>query len=207
MKTLFIGGIKSGKSQNAQNYILNIASEASASSIYEVKTSLPRAKQNTSNFGCEASASPIYEAKASLPNVSKPTYLATTEFIDTGMKERIDAHKLSRGDDFVTLQEPLKIYEAIKTNNTPVLVECVSMWINNMFYHGFSLEDMKKELEQILALEQTVVFVLNDVGCGVIPDNKLARDFIDASGKLSQLIASRCDEVYHTIAGISTRIK
>jgi len=164
MKTLFIGGIKSGKSINAQNYI--------------VKNSK-----------------------------TKPIYLATTEFVDAQMKERIDAHKLSRGDDFVTLQEPLKIYEAISTNKQSVLVECVSMWINNMFYHGFSLEDMIQELERVLALEQTVVFVLNDVGCGVIPENKLARDFIDASGKISQLIASRCDEVYHTIAGISTRIK
>jgi adenosylcobinamide kinase/adenosylcobinamide-phosphate guanylyltransferase len=164
MKTLFIGGIKSGKSINAQNYI-------------------------------------VKNSKV------KPTYLATTEFIDAGMKERIDAHKLSRGDEFVTLEEALKIYDAIKNTKTPVLVECVSMWINNMFYHGFSLEDMQKELEKVLELEQTVVFVLNDVGCSVIPDNKLARDFIDASGKLSQLLASRCDEVYHTIAGISTRIK
>nr|WP_321267381.1 bifunctional adenosylcobinamide kinase/adenosylcobinamide-phosphate guanylyltransferase [uncultured Sulfurimonas sp.] len=164
MKALFIGGIKSGKSLNAQNYILK-------------------------NFDV------------------KPTYLATTEFIDAGMKERIDAHKFTRGDDFITLEEPLKIYDAIKTNKNPVLVECVSMWINNMFYHGFSLEDMLEEVERILELEQSVVFVLNDVGCGVIPDNKLARDFIDASGKLSQLIASKSDEVYHTIAGISTRIK
>ncbi|WP_415397218.1 bifunctional adenosylcobinamide kinase/adenosylcobinamide-phosphate guanylyltransferase [Sulfurimonas sp. CS5] len=164
MKTLFIGGIKSGKSMNAQEYIL--------------KNSL-----------------------------FKPTYLATTEFVDAGMKERVDAHIQNRGDDFVTLEEPLKIYEAIKTNKNPVLVECVSMWINNMFYHGLNFEDMQKEIKQILELEQTIVFVLNDVGCGVIPDNKLARDFIDASGKLSGLIAIGCDEVYHTIAGISTRIK
>ncbi|EDZ63427.1 bifunctional cobinamide kinase / cobinamide phosphate guanylyltransferase [Sulfurimonas gotlandica GD1] len=164
MKTLFIGGIKSGKSINAQKHILK-------------------------------------------NSITKPTYLATTEFVDAGMKERIDAHIENRGDDFETLEEPLKIYEVIKTNKNPVLVECVSMWINNMFYHSFSLEDMKKELTKILELNQDIVFVLNDVGSGIIPDNKLSRDFIDASGKLSQLIASECDEVYHTIAGISTRIK
>ena len=163
-KTLFIGGIKSGKSANAEAYILKNSDE-------------------------------------------KPYYLATTEFIDAGMKERIDAHKKSRGDSFTTLEEPLKIYEVIKTNKKPVLVECVSMWINNMLYHGFTLSDMQEELSSILELEQSVVFVLNDVGTGVIPENKLAREFIDISGRLSQLIASRCDEVYHTIAGISTRIK
>ncbi len=164
MKALFIGGIKSGKSLNAEKYILNLQS-------------------------------------------NKPTYLATTEFVDAGMKERIDAHVKNRADNFVTLEEPIKIYEAISANKNHVLVECVSMWINNMLYHGLNLEDMKKELSRVLELDKTIVFVLNDVGSGIIPDNELARNFIDASGILSQLIAQNCDEVYHTIAGISTRIK
>jgi len=81
------------------------------------------------------------------------------------------------------------------------------MWINNMLYHGFDLDAMEKELSKILDLDNEIVFVLNDVGSGVIPDNHLAREFVDISGKLSQLIASHCDEVHHTIAGISTRIK
>ncbi|WP_321779443.1 bifunctional adenosylcobinamide kinase/adenosylcobinamide-phosphate guanylyltransferase [Sulfurimonas sp.] len=164
MKALFIGGIKSGKSVNAQNYILKLSS-------------------------------------------SKPCYLATTEFIDAGIKERIKEHKKNRHDKFNTVEESLSIYKSIKANKTPVLVECVSMWINNMFHHGFNLADMKKELKKILKLEQTIVFVLNDVGSGIIPQNKLASDFIDASGIISQLISQNCDEVYHTIAGISTRIK
>ena len=164
MKILFIGGIKSGKSLNAQNYILSISSD-------------------------------------------KPVYLATTEFIDDEMKKRVDAHKKQRQESFVTVEEPLKLYEKIATCQTPVLVECLSMWINNMLYHGFDFNDMKEEVIKILDLKQDIVFVLNDVGSGVIPDNELARKFVDISGKLSQLIASRCYEVYHTVAGISTRIK
>jgi len=163
-KTLFIGGIKSGKSLNAQEYILNNSHE-------------------------------------------KPLYLATTEFIDEGMKQRIDEHKKNRGDDFVTLEEPLHIYQAIKSTKKPIFIECISMWINNMLHHGFSFEDMSDELNKIMKLDKTIVFILNDVGSGVIPDNPLAREFVDISGKLSQLIASSCDEVYHSIAGISTRIK
>lgn len=163
-KALFIGGIKSGKSLNAQEYILK-------------------------NFH------------------DKPLYLATTEFIDEGMKQRINEHKKNRGEDFVTLEEPLRIYEAIKSSKKPILVECISMWINNMLYHDFTFEDMVDELNKIMLLDKTIVFILNDVGSGVIPDNTLAREFVDISGKLSQLIASSSDEVYHTIAGISTRIK
>lgn len=163
-KILFIGGIKSGKSFNAQKYIL----------------------QNSS---------------------TKPIYLATTEFIDDEMLRRVNEHKLQRRAQFETVEEALRLYEIIATCKSSVLVECVSMWINNMLYHGFGFAEMKKELEAVLSLDKTIVFVLNDVGCGVIPDNALAREFIDISGKLSQLIASGCDEVYHTVAGISTKIK
>ena len=163
-KILFIGGIKSGKSLNAQEYILK-----------------------------------NYDAK--------PIYLATTEFIDEGMKLRIDEHKKNRANSFVTLEEPLKIHKIINSSDKPILVECISMWINNMLYHEFSFDEMVEELNSIMMLDKNIVFVLNDVGSGVIPDNALAREFVDISGKISQLLASQCDEVYHTIAGISTRIK
>ncbi len=163
-KTLFIGGIKSGKSLNAQNYILK-------------------------NYK------------------DKPVYLATTEFRDIGMQERIEEHKKNRQNSFETIEEPLKIHEIIKTSNKPILVECISMWINNMLYHELSFEEMIEELNKIMMLDKNIVFVLNDVGGGIIPENKLARKFVDISGKVSQLLASECDEVYHTIAGISTRIK
>lgn len=163
-KALFIGGIKSGKSLNAEIYTLKNSSQ-------------------------------------------KPIYLATTEFMDDEMQKRIDEHKLQRSKNFETIEEPLKLYNKIAECDSSVLIECVSMWINNMLHHGFGFDEMKRELEAVLALDKTVVFVLNDVGCGIIPENVLAREFIDISGKLSQLIASGCDEVYHTVAGISVRIK
>ena len=164
MKVLFIGGIKSGKSFNAEKFILDMSDK-------------------------------------------KPIYLATTEFIDEEMKRRIEAHTIQRQDFFITEEEPLKVYEFIVKQEKNVLVECLSMWINNMMYHDYSYEDMEAELVKIMKLKQNIVFVLNDVGSGIIPTNKLAREFVDISGKLSQLIAGECDEVYHTIAGISTRIK
>ncbi|MFA6192636.1 MAG: bifunctional adenosylcobinamide kinase/adenosylcobinamide-phosphate guanylyltransferase [Sulfurimonas sp.] len=165
MKALFIGGIKSGKSLHAENFILKNSS-------------------------------------------TKPCYLATTEFIDDEMRIRIHAHKEQRKDNFITIEEPLKLYEKILLEcNESVLVECLSIWINNMLYHEFDFFAMKEELTNILKLNKNIVFVINDVGCAVIPENKLAREFVDISGKLSQLIASHCDEVYHTVAGIATRIK
>lgn len=156
MKTLFIGGIKSGKSRNAENYIKKLSG-------------------------------------------AKPVYLATTEFTDDEMQER--------GDDFITVEEAINLKEKIALQKGAVLVECLSMWINNMLYHEKSYEEMEAEIATVMDLKQDIVFVMNDVGCGIIPDNKLARQFVDISGKLSQMIALKCDEVYHVVAGISTKIK
>lgn len=164
MKTLFIGGIKSGKSRNAEKYI----------------------QQHTKK---------------------KPVYLATTEFVDDEMRQKIQEHKEMRQENFITVEEALHLKEKIELQEGAVLVECLSMWINNMLYHEKSYDDMLRELSMVMQLEQDIVFVINDVSCGVIPQNKLAREFVDINGRLAQFVAGECDEVYHVVAGIATKIK
>lgn len=164
MKVLFIGGIKSGKSKNAEDFTISLSGK-------------------------------------------KPYYLATTEFIDEEMAKKIELHKAQRSDNFITIEESLELSQSISTCEDVVLVECLSMWINNMLYHKRSREEIFDEIDALLDIEQSIVFVLNDVGSGVIPDNALAREFVELSGIISQKIASKCDAVFHTIAGISTKIK
>ena len=138
---------------------------------------------------------------------TKPIYLATTEFIDSEMSERVKAHKQQRKESFLTVEEPLKLNNIVSQSDDLVLIECLSMWINNMLYHGFDFSDIKEEIQKVMQQEKDVVFVLNDVGSGIIPDNELARKYIDISGKISQIVAEDCDEVFHVIAGIGTKIK
>jgi len=163
-KALFIGGIKSGKSKNAEEYTLALSKE-------------------------------------------KPIYLATNEFFDDEMKIRVQNHKAQREDNFITIEEPLVLSRVIKSFDSVVLIECVSMWINNMLYHGFNEDDMIEEIEKISTLDTDVVFVINDVSCSVVSENKLTREFVDINGRISQLLASKSDEVYNTVAGISIKIK
>jgi len=137
----------------------------------------------------------------------KPLYLATTEFIDQQMQERIEAHKNMRKESFITQEEALHLQETIAMQKGAVLVECLSMWVNNMLYHGYNTQDIKHETQKMLATTQDVVFVINDVSCGVIPDNKLARKFVDLNGMVAQMVASGCDEVYQVVAGIEVKIK
>ena len=130
------------------------------------------------------------------------------EVIDAEMKIRVDAHKENRQEQFITLEEPLELHRAISTcKEDRILVECVSMWINNMIHHGYSEEAMVHQIEELEELGQDIVFVINDVSCSVVSENKLVRKFVDINGRISQLLASKCEEVYHTTAGISIKIK
>lgn len=164
MKALFIGGIKSGKSKNAEAYVLKHTQQ-------------------------------------------KPTYLATTEFFDAEMQDKVFKHKEQRGDNFLTIEEPLQLSKAIQDIHSIVLVECVSMWINNMLYHGKNEQEMIEEIKQLVKTKQELVLVINDVSQSVVSDNALTRKFVEINGRISQLLASHCSEVYTTIAGISVKIK
>jgi len=162
-RAVFIGGIKSGKSKNAENYILNFAT-------------------------------------------AKPIYLATTEFVDNEIKEKIKQHQLQRENNFITLEEPINLYNVIKTTNNCVLVEDISMWINNMLHYGFDEDEMIKEINKLLSLKNELVFVINDVSCSVVSENQLVRKFVNINGKISQLIAKEAKDIYMTTAGISVKI-
>ena len=145
--------------------------------------------------------------KMILQHQEKPLYLATTEFFDKELAQRISQHQKDRKDTFITIEEPLDLAKTIREHSNPVLIECVTMWLNNMLYHQKDEREIFKELDLVLSLPNEIVFVLNDVGSGVIPTNELARRFVDLSGKISQKLAEHCDEVYHVIAGLQQRLK
>ena len=165
MKTLFIGGVKSGKSRLAEAYILE-------------------------QVGAD-----------------RPYYLATTEFFDDEMQARVHIHQRRRQDSFITIEEPVKLFDALEKCQRPVLIECVSMWLNNLLYHQIPETDILQELAAVLQLPCDMVLVHNEVGLGVIADNPLARQFVDLSGKAAQLMGQYCDEVFFCSAGLRMRMK
>ncbi|MFK5984106.1 MAG: bifunctional adenosylcobinamide kinase/adenosylcobinamide-phosphate guanylyltransferase [Pseudomonadota bacterium] len=170
MKSLFIGGVKSGKSLLAEQYTKDL---------------------------CTAK------------KLTKPVYLATSEFTDSEMLKRISLHQEQRKNLFITIEEPVAIVQTISQlePNQVILIECITMWLNNMLYHNYSHSYIYEQLQLLLKLPQQLVFVLNDVGGGIIPDNALAREFIDLSGKSSQLLAVGCQQVFFCIAGIKQQLK
>ena len=158
--------------------------------------------------GMKSGKSRLAEAKTlSLSNDARPYYLATSEALDEEMAARIERHKEQRADRFESIEAALALYDTISHLEGTVLVECLSIWINNMLHYGRREADIMDELRKILDLEQNIVFVINEVGCGIIPDIALAREFIDISGRAGQIVAAACDEVYFCSVGLGLRMK
>jgi len=137
----------------------------------------------------------------------KPYYLATNECFDDEMKARILTHQQQRQNAFETLEEPVRLLETLRLCERPVLVECVTMWLNNMLFHDVSEQAILAELDAVMKSPMDLVLVHNEVGFGVIPDNALARKFVDLSGKAAQLMARHCEQVYFCSAGLALKMK
>ena len=142
-----------------------------------------------------------------IANGIKPVYLATTELNDPEMKIRISKHRKRRGSAFKTIEEPLCMASELRKFKCPVLIECLTMWLNNALYHKYSERKIFDEIDNLLSLDCDMVFVLNEVGQGIIPENPLARKFLDFSGRISQKLGEACDEVVWVVAGNTIRIK
>jgi adenosylcobinamide kinase/adenosylcobinamide-phosphate guanylyltransferase len=140
------------------------------------------------------------------------TYIATGRAWDDEMANRIDLHKQSRGDLWQTVEEPLELCSALLTCNVtggkPVLVDCLTLWLTNLMLEDRDIDEAIKALCDLLpTLVVPVLFVSNEVGFGIVPENAMARAFRDHAGRLHQRIAEQADKVTLVVAGIPMQVK
>ncbi len=145
-------------------------------------------------------------------------YLATATAWDDEMRDRIARHRAARAEDgWRTVEEPLALTQALRREAAPgrvVLVDCLTLWLTNVML-GAATEAARAAVETAMsdlvatvpALPGPVLFVSNEVGWGIVPDNRLARDFRDAQGLLNQRLAEACDRVVLVAAGLPLALK
>jgi adenosylcobinamide kinase/adenosylcobinamide-phosphate guanylyltransferase len=142
---------------------------------------------------------------------SRLVFLATAQAFDEEMAARVAKHRIERGPDFSTIEEPLEIADVIRktADADAIVLDCLTLWLSNiMLTFG---RDVDSEIEKLIqaarATPTTVIAVTNEVGCGIVPDNTLGRDFRDHSGILNQRVAAVADEVYWMVFGQPLRVK
>jgi adenosylcobinamide kinase/adenosylcobinamide-phosphate guanylyltransferase len=156
--------------------------------------------------GQKSGKSTLAESKTLEISPKKPYYVATYDhsFGDSEMGERIEKHRQTRRDDFITIEETHNLSDVIHSGHT-YLIDCISMWLLNRLDE--SEEALVAEIESLRCIDANIVFVLNDVSSGVIPNDPLSRRYVDLSGIIGQTLARICDEVYEVKLGLEIRLK
>lgn len=155
----------------------------------------------------------------------RKAYVATGQAFDDEMKDRIKKHQLRRGKEWITFEIPLylhKNWEQIKNVSDVILIDCLTMFTSNhVFAHGdintqedanriesIILEELRLLLQEINnSNDKTVIFVTNEIGLGIVPENKLARYFRDITGRVNREVASAANKMYLTISGVTIELK
>lgn len=134
---------------------------------------------------------------------------------DPEMAARIARHRADRPRHWTTLEAPLDVVAAVRSAETLVLVDCVTLWISNLLYEHRALEPASREktilgeVEALAAIlrERQAVAVSNEVGEGVVPETPLAREFRDLQGHANQILAREASRVVLLVAGIPLTLK
>ena len=150
----------------------------------------------------------------------RAAYVATAQIFDDEMNFRVKLHQSRRGENWQTFEAPFaadeKISEAAKTFDA-ILFDCVTLYISNFlcaadvddekFLYDNLRELIQKLIDAAKTSEATTIFVSNEVGAGIVPENKLARRFRDLSGLANQMLAAEAEKVFLTVAGLAVDVK
>ena len=166
-----------------------------------------------------------FAERLALATAGRKAYVATGQAFDEEMIDRIKKHQERRGEIWNNFEVPLhlaKEWQNISQSADVILIDCLTMFTtNHMMAHG-SIQGQQDanqleaavltELEALLASiksceDKTVIFVTNEIGLGIVPDNKLARYFRDIAGRVNRTVAAAADKLYLTISGVTIELK
>lgn len=144
-------------------------------------------------------------------NYENKLYIATAEARDEEMKDRIKAHQKQRGTNWQTIEESLNIKDHLEAQNEPnsvILVDCMTIWLSNLFEHNCNIETETNLLLKTLPnCSADVILVSNELGLSIVPENALARKFRDEQGILNQKLAKVANNVVFIAAGLPINLK
>ena len=138
------------------------------------------------------------------------SFIATAEALDDEMKGRIERHKAERaGLGFTTVEEPLDLAAALMRSGEYVLVDCLTMWVNNIMYY-------RREVDFTVMLDAFIkglqgksgaIVVSNETGFGNIPADELTRRYNLLLAEANRKTAALASRVELMVAGLPLTVK
>lgn len=166
-----------------------------------------------------------YAQEIALKSAQPVLFVATAEAGDEEMKQRIEEHQKARPSTWHTLEATTDIGRQIKQRAgkvQTVIIDCIALLVSNILtQHGHPTGELidaplieKEVLAEINGLTKYMnqvkanfIIVSNEVGLGLVPANGMSRLYRDLLGKVNQILAQQCNEVYLMVAGLPLPIK
>lgn len=153
-------------------------------------------------------------------------YLATGVPFDDGMRDRIKKHRSDRPAQWTTYEYATQLHlalDALKKHDA-VLVDCITVMLNNYLFEldvdwdhishdemdrleAHVMADVSLFVEGLRHHNLSAILVTNEVGQGIVPENRLARLYRDMAGRVNQQLGQLADEVILVVCGQSLKIK
>jgi adenosylcobinamide kinase/adenosylcobinamide-phosphate guanylyltransferase len=164
--------------------------------------------------GCRSGKSSHALQTAEKMQERRKIYIATCVPQDDEMKQRVAKHQKERSQSWVTKEVPKDLPKAILQSSQKenvILVDCLTLWLSNLLMETDNKKKIEKMIVQLTAaLEKapgTIVLVSNEIGTGIVPENKLARQYRDLIGLVNQAVAKTAGKVIWMVAGIPVTVK
>lgn len=154
---------------------------------------------------------------------AKCAYIATAEILDEEMAERVRLHKARRPwTRWINFEAPYNAHEVLceaAQKAEVVLFDCLTLYMSNLLYGKNAPQGTTEEKAQIVKAEiaklieaaeaggKITVFVTNEVGAGIVPENAMAREYRDIAGWVNQQVADAADSVFYCVAGQAVDMK
>jgi adenosylcobinamide kinase/adenosylcobinamide-phosphate guanylyltransferase len=161
-------------------------------------------------------------------NRGELVFLATCPKIDPEMDQRITQHQQARDPRvWRTIEEAYDLQSAIThlasdQKVKAVVVDCLSLWVNNLMYRSSLLSSEKNPnsiseaeiektslavLDSCQELSGAIYFVSSEVGLGLVPETSESRKYRDLLGRANQTFAQHVDEAFFLVSGLPLQLK
>jgi adenosylcobinamide kinase / adenosylcobinamide-phosphate guanylyltransferase len=166
-----------------------------------------------------------YAQELALKIGGKVLFVATATAGDEDMRRRILKHQIERPAGWRTLEASARIGRYIEKNIGDarlVIIDDITLLVNNLFFQNGDLDfdrvdesllekAVTSEIMELIAClkitDATYIIVSNEVGQGLVPDNRMGRLYRDILGRANQKLAEDATEVYLMVAGIPLKVK
>lgn len=175
-------------------------------------------KKNVLILGGARSGKSTFAQELALKSGKRILFCATAEPLDEEMRMRILEHKKSRPQGWDTIEASKGAGRKISRllfKYDAVIIDCITLLVANSMGDLTKYKEAEKrgasEVRAILKCMErkrvSIILVSNEVGLGLVPENKIGRIYRDILGRANQQLAAHADEVYFMAAGLPLKLK